>query len=460
LFLHRRQFERLFGEMAQLQAQQYLRDPRKLIADFYSASDSRGPLGSLRLQNLTPDPELPSTSWFAVYRPTSKEAIAKMLSGLAVGKGLNVKGKSAKQGLLSGFVPFVQISDNKHKSLIEKSPLDVRVQVFYRTDATRREARRALEAIVQAEGAPPELRNARISDDVSYDALGTFGLELPENLLREAYIDRPDLTPVLGWETGRRSEPAFMDANLHAIRDSIEPRVVLYQYDEVEAMNPRGLLIAYAEQYVKPVVSDFDTFLVGSRGMQYETLPPAQASLVIWMLDQTDALLRTKDHNSWTSRWLSVLKDANASGFHPEIPRFGFGDPTSYRLIQDVVAETAACGAIRHGAECCNYYFPQELDEEYLVVWHGFPDKPWSYISEKGLRDFLLERIGEGYCFPLNPVWPVRDPGWYEILMALRKKEEAKAAMLAWYPSQAGILDLIDEIHDRFPEGFKLAGAA
>ena len=33
---------------------------------------------------------------FAVYRPTSRDAIAKMLSGIAVGKGLNVKGKSAK----------------------------------------------------------------------------------------------------------------------------------------------------------------------------------------------------------------------------------------------------------------------------------------------------------------------------------------------------------------------------
>ena len=39
---------------------------------------------------------------FAVYRPTSRDAIAKMLSGVAVGKGLNVKGKSAKKNRLSG----------------------------------------------------------------------------------------------------------------------------------------------------------------------------------------------------------------------------------------------------------------------------------------------------------------------------------------------------------------------
>ena len=27
---------------------------------------------------------------------------------------------------------------------------------------------------------------------------------------------------------------------------------------------------------------------------------------------------------------------------------------------------------MRHAAECFNYYFPQELDEEFLVLWHGF----------------------------------------------------------------------------------------
>ena len=42
-------------------------------------------------------------------------------------------------------------------------------------------------------------------------------------------------------------------------------------------MNPLGLLMAYAEENVTPVVSDFDTFLVGSKGMRYEPTPPEQA---------------------------------------------------------------------------------------------------------------------------------------------------------------------------------------
>merc|ERR1719261_1752427 len=107
---------------------------------FYSKSDGRGPAGTLKLQGLEPEAARGQSSWFVVYRPTSKDAIAKMLSGAAVGKGLNVKGKSAKQGILSGFVPFCQISDNKHKAMIEQSPPQARLQLFFKNKAQRLEA--------------------------------------------------------------------------------------------------------------------------------------------------------------------------------------------------------------------------------------------------------------------------------------------------------------------------------
>ena len=88
----------------------------------------------------------------------------------------------------------------------------------------------------------------------------------PELLLQEVYIVRPDVSPAVGWETGRDSEPAFLDMNRHALREEkSEPPVVLYQFDQRDPMNPLGLLMAYAEDCVKPVVSDFDTFLVGSK---------------------------------------------------------------------------------------------------------------------------------------------------------------------------------------------------
>ena len=55
-----------------------------------------------------------ASTFFSVWRPTSYDAIRMMMVGQATGKSLNVKGKSAKRGKLSGFVPFIQISDPNH----------------------------------------------------------------------------------------------------------------------------------------------------------------------------------------------------------------------------------------------------------------------------------------------------------------------------------------------------------
>ena len=41
--------------------------------------------------------------------------------------------------------------------------------------------------------------------------------------------------------------------------------------------------VAYAEKYVKPVVSDFDTFTVASTGVKYEMLPDDQGELMLWI---------------------------------------------------------------------------------------------------------------------------------------------------------------------------------
>ena len=93
--------------------------------------------------------EAPSR-WFAVYRPCSRDSIAKMLGRVGVGKGLNVKGKSAKKNRLSGFVPFVQISDNSHKSLIEECPVDARTEMYYRNNYARERALVALQNALDA----------------------------------------------------------------------------------------------------------------------------------------------------------------------------------------------------------------------------------------------------------------------------------------------------------------------
>merc|ERR1719327_984271 len=246
--------------------------------------------------------------------------------------------------------------------------------------------------------------------------------------------------------------------NLHAVRGGPPPAVVLYQFDSHDPMNPLGLLVAYAEASVKPVVSDFDTFTIGSRGMQYEKLPADQVELMKWSLSHTQSILENKGNKSWTSRWLEVLKVEQEKGFHPEFPKFGFGDPTSVSIIADCVSVVAPCGAVRHGAECFNFFFPQELDDEYLVIWQGFPDIPWKSHTEPELRKFLLDRLEEGFNFPMNPVWPVRDQGWYDVFTKQRSSEQGKKIMTSWIPSDMAAK--IEEMYASNPDGFVKQGVA
>ena len=112
--LSRSAFEAKLGPLSQLKAEQYLADPRSGISNFYGKGDGRGPAGTLAALGGASSAAKP-TSWFAVYRPCSRDSIAKMVGRIGTGKGLNIKGKSAKKNRLSGFVPFVQISKNSDK---------------------------------------------------------------------------------------------------------------------------------------------------------------------------------------------------------------------------------------------------------------------------------------------------------------------------------------------------------
>jgi hypothetical protein len=76
-------------------------------------------------------------SVFTVWRPTSYDAIKKMMLGQAVGKGLDIKGKSAKRGKLSAFVPFLQIGENRHKNLIRTLPKKGTLRLFFKKDSRR-----------------------------------------------------------------------------------------------------------------------------------------------------------------------------------------------------------------------------------------------------------------------------------------------------------------------------------
>lgn len=470
LVLSRRKFERLKGPLSELLAEHATSDPRMILSTFFQAGTHHGPRGSVRLVSQKSglhENELkassPPSEWFVVFRPVSRDAITKLVSGQGVGKGLNVKGKSAKKGILSGFVPFLQICDNNHKHAIEASPPDSYIKVFYRSNHAREDAFRSLKQVHLAQH--EHLHYDRPYGKDLYEDLVTFidddlddafGLRIPEVLLHEAYIELEDLRPHSGWETGRKSEPAYMDMNLHSVRDQkVKPEVVLWQFDEGHPMNGHGLLIAYQEgRRVMPVVSDFDPFLIGSKGMKYDPLPSEQVDLAKWSLQRTGDILQKPSKDGWTSRWLEVLHDLAEQGEHHDFPPFGYGDQASVELIKAKIHFTQNSGSVRHGAECFNFHFPQELDEEFLIIWEGFLEH-WRYVSELELRSFLITRANAGFVFPLNPVWPVRDKGWYDVLEALRAHPATKELFATWYPGDSGVPELIDRLHSKFPNCFE-----
>ena len=92
---------------------------------------------------------LTRASAFSVWRPTSMDAIRKMMSCEATGKGLEIKGKSAKKGMLSSLVPFVQIYEEQHKERIRECVKDGTMRVFFPTEQARDEAAEMLNDVVE-----------------------------------------------------------------------------------------------------------------------------------------------------------------------------------------------------------------------------------------------------------------------------------------------------------------------
>ena len=212
-----------------------------------------------------------------------------------------------------------------------------------------------------------------------------------------------------------------------------------------------------------PVVSDFDTFLIGSRGVTYDATPPKQVELMQWALTHTAELLATPNNKGWMSRWLSLLKEEAANASTPPSPSMASA------TRRPTASSARSCRRPGGAARCATApsastsTFLQELDPEFLIVWDGLnepsqadPDKTeqWKSVNEEELRAFLLERAAEGFSYPLNPVWPVRDPGWLEVLRALQKHEDSVANLASWFPPM--VLELIEEIHSTYPMGFRV----
>ena len=272
-------------------------DPRRYIVDYFRAGDERGPFGYLRAKGFRPGTGQASEH-FAVWRPCSLQALGMLFQGTATGKGLNIKGKSATRGILSGFVPFLQISEEAHKQMVSTLPPEARTRIYYKTEALRARARQQLQRVLTemwqaaAEGrqqidahtaGSAELNdsevaqalrmcmwtcaNAQIIDIDDFvplveatvrrggevgrrislrpDAQGMYGLDVPQRLLWETCVIRKDIRRTGEWVTGRASEPAFMDLNLKALRDGSSPHAALVT-TRASSSNPAGASCASA----------------------------------------------------------------------------------------------------------------------------------------------------------------------------------------------------------------------
>uniref|UniRef100_A0A7S1FVH3 Uncharacterized protein n=1 Tax=Corethron hystrix TaxID=216773 RepID=A0A7S1FVH3_9STRA len=578
-------------------------------------------------------------SAFSVWRPTSNEAIRKMMTGEGTGKGLDVKGKSAKKGPLSGFVPFMQIYEENHKKKVRWPPKNAMMRIYYKSEAARDYAFKEL-CLLSSEMAsiaseakftlserpeelkklartavatrrlsmpPKEQKSLRIlhkglsttklretfkkmmsrkisrveelstnlcptvasqaniivsegkderdfipeqnisfylkmcrslefskkdgnfsserknsnekkprtvrflfanrkdsdkkqkntQDPVNFEesaenllldvsdsnvrkldeySPSCFGISVAQRIFFKAYISDQDIRRGPSQDTGRESIPNFQDMNFKCVRshENPGPRAVVLQLSESaeEALRPQNLVVAYEEcGKVLPVVSDFDCFLMGTRGVSYtNSLPKDQIELLKWLLTQIESVLddpRISDENrrtpyeklpDWTSMWLKVLKKSAAKGFYPDMPTYGFGDPKSYAIMESIVGRmTEGIGAVRHGPECFNYQFPQELDDEFLIICDNLPGNvPWKHVNVQELQDILHSKIDEGYSFPLNPKWILADQGWKALYdkMFLSSDKNIQEAMTVWYPIESGIRESIEDIHKRFPVGF------
>jgi len=286
-------------------------DPRRQILNFFNdlslegvdhfesngCSDARSPLDVPELLR-----GFTKSGIFTVWRPTSLDAIRHMIIGKGTGKGLEIKGKSALSGEYSGFVPYLQIHNNEHKEFIETLSSLHHVRVFYPNESSRDTAARILAKLGKSMADGASARNeldkldhnfletlhvTKIDDSSSQ---GVYGLDIPEILFWKGYVTQSDITrlPCSKYDTGRRSMPEFQQMNIDTLRswdeaesphNEYDPRPVLWHAgcggkgsEDCNPMCPQGLLMAYEEENgkVTPVVSDFDCFLLGTRGVKYE----------------------------------------------------------------------------------------------------------------------------------------------------------------------------------------------
>ena len=402
---------------------------------------------------------------FSIWRPTSNDAIRRMITGEGTGKGLDIKGKSAIRGKWSGFVPFLQIHRNIDKLKVGSLHADSRVRVFYPNEISRDRAflsivkmssamfettQRSMRFIKMVERKEASIlgeemhksmqnlsratmtsaientrqrmrsgpggldygkkfeealetthRNSMLDDTIHKiddyaHTQGCYGLDIPEKLFWETFVSKKDISREDGseYDTGRASTSEFQVMNLESLRKKPKtgPRPVLWHAgcgkvgedppQTFDPLSPFDLLMAYEEGdeddsgKVTPVVSDFDCFLVGTRRVEYRNeLGTEELSMLKWCVDEIEGVLDSPDVNkSWTQHWLEVrTKYAFDSRFQKPMKKMGYADPRSREMMKGAVYSLKENGAVRHGPECFNYSFPQQMDDKFLIISDTLP---------------------------------------------------------------------------------------
>ena len=186
---------------------------------------------------------LSKASAFSGWRPTSNDAIRKMMTGEGTVKGLDIKGKSAKEGMLSGFVPFLQIHKEEHTPKIRWPPRDGFIILYFKSGAARNRATLELTSIademVAAVSEVKEIIANTCVDNLKRQAalenlafmvidptikllenyaplhLGNF---VAERIFFNAAIYMQDIIRSPDYETDRESNPDFQDINSACVR--------------------------------------------------------------------------------------------------------------------------------------------------------------------------------------------------------------------------------------------------
>ena len=175
-----------------------------------------------------------------------------------------------------------------------------------------------------------------------------------------------------------------------------------------------------------------------------------------WCIDEIEGILASpQEEVGWTRRWLEVKKKVCFGKMHSEVPEFGFADPQSYAVMKAAVRRLRGNGAVRHGPECFNYAFPQELDDKYLVISETLPGQvPWKYVDSDELIGILCDKVDEGFTFPLNPKWILCDEGWKRVYdkLVVSTSPHVQDSIAIWYPPM--VQDRIADIASKYPCGF------